>query len=168
MVIGRLTDLLLAFPGVLMALLVIAWLGPGQENAMLAIGLAGIPRYVRMTRSAAAQLRRAWYVRAARVVGCTNLRILIRHILPNVLPTIVALATLDLAWAILNMAALSFLGLGTRPPRPEWGAMINEGRVFLRPAPWISLAPGALMTVTVLAVNLLGDGLRDALDPRIR
>jgi peptide/nickel transport system permease protein len=166
--IGQLADVMLAFPGILMALLIVAWLGPGQSNALLAIGLTGIPRYIRMTRSSTTQLRRAWFVRAARVVGCTNARILIRHILPNVLPTLLALATLDLAWAILNMAALSFLGLGTQPPSPEWGAMINEGRGLLRQAPWISLAPGAMMTLTVVAVNLLGDGLRDALDPRTR
>jgi peptide/nickel transport system permease protein len=167
-VIGQLADVMLAFPGILMALLIVAWLGPGQGNALLAIGLTGIPRYIRMARSAAVQLRRAWFVRAARVVGCTETRILARYILPNVFPTILALATIDLAWAILNMAALSFLGLGTQPPRPEWGALINEGRGFLRQAPWISLAPGAMMTLTVVAVNLLGDGLRDALDPRIR
>jgi peptide/nickel transport system permease protein len=166
--IGHLADIMLAFPGILMALLIVAWLGPGQGNALLAIGLAGIPRYIRMARGSAAQLRRAWYVRAARIIGCTNARILVRHILPNVFPTILALATLDLAWAILNLAALSFLGLGSQPPTAEWGAMINEGRGLLRQAPWIALAPGAMMTLTVLAVNLLSDGLRDALDPRVQ
>lgn len=164
--IGYLTNVMLAFPGILLALLFIAWLGPGLTNAMLAIGLSGIPRYVRMVRSRSAQLERAWFVRAARIVGCTDRRILIRHILPNVLPTVIALATIDVAWAILNTAALSFLGLGAQPPRPEWGNMIDEGREFLRPAPWISLAPGAFMALTVLAINLLGEGLRDALDPR--
>jgi len=168
LVIGRFADMLLAFPSILLALLTIAWLGTGIGNAMLAIGVAGMPRYIRVARANAARLERAWFVRAARVVGCTDTRILARHILPNVLPTIIALATLDVAWAILNGAALSFLGLGAQPPAAEWGAMIDEGRGFLRQAPWISLAPGAMMTLTVLAVNLLGDGLRDALDPRVR
>jgi peptide/nickel transport system permease protein len=165
-IIGRLTDIVLAFPGILLALLIVAWLGPGLANTMLAIGVTGIPRYLRLARSSTMQLKRRWFVRAARVVGCTDTRILMRHILPNILPAIIALATLDVAWAILNAATLSFLGLGAQPPTPEWGAMINEGRVLLRRAPWISLAPGAMMTWTVLGINLLGDGLRDALDPR--
>jgi peptide/nickel transport system permease protein len=166
--VGWLADMMLAFPGVLFALLIVAWLGPGLGNSMLAIGLTGIPLYVRLTRSRAIQLRRAWFVRAAYVVGCTDARILMRHILPNLLPTIVALAPLDIAWAILNAATLSFLGLGAQPPTPEWGAMINEGRGLLRQAPWISLAPGGMIALTVLSINVLGDGLRDALDPRSR
>jgi peptide/nickel transport system permease protein len=164
----RFTDITLAFPSILLALLIIAWLGTGIQNAMIAVGLAAMPRYIRVVRANAARLERAWFVRAARIVGCTNTRILIRHILPNVLPAIIALATLDIGWAILSGAALSFLGLGAQPPMAEWGAMIDQGRGFLRQAPWIVLAPGVMMTVTVLAVNLIGDGLRDALDPRIR
>jgi peptide/nickel transport system permease protein len=166
-IIGRVADVMLAFPGILLALLVVAWLGPGLENAMLAIGLTGIPRYLRLTRSRTVQLRRVWFVRAARVVGCKDVRILTRHVLPNVFPAVIALATLDVAWAILNAATLSFLGLGAQPPAPEWGAMIDEGRGLLRQAPWISLFPGAMMTLTVLGVNLLGDGLREVLDPRL-
>lgn len=165
-VVGRLAEVLLAFPGMLLALLVVAWLGPSLANAILAVGLTGIPRYLQITRSSAVRLRRAWFIRAARVVGCTDVRILARHLLPNVLPSMAALATLDVAWAILNAAMLGYLGLGVQPPVPEWGAMINEGRGFLRQAPWISLAPSAMMTLTVLAINALGDGLRDALDPR--
>jgi peptide/nickel transport system permease protein len=167
-IVSRLADIMLAFPGLLLALLIVAWLGPGLENAMLAIGLTGVPRYLRLTRSSVLQVKKTWFVRAARVVGCTNIRILARHVLPNVLPAVIALATLDVAWAILNAAMLSFLGLGAQPPTPEWGAMIDEGRGFLRQAPWISLTPGAMMTLTVLAINLLGDGLREALDPRGR
>ena len=166
--IGRLTDLMLAFPSILLTLLVIAFLGPGLRNAMIAVGLSGIPSYIRLARGNTIQVRRKWYVRAARLVGCTDKRILVRHILPNILPSVIVLATLDVAWAILNAATLSFLGLGAQPPQPEWGAMINEGRGFLRQAPWISLAPGVLMSVTVLAINLVGDGLRQALDPRLR
>jgi len=166
-VVGRLTDVMLAFPGLLLTLLIVAWLGPSLYNATIAIGLTGIPNYVRLTRSRTIQVRRKWFVRAARIVGCTDTRILTHHVLPNVLPAIIALATLDVAWAILNAATLSYLGLGAQPPTPEWGAMINEGRGFLRQAPWISLAPGAIMTLTILAINLLGDGLCDALDPRM-
>ena len=167
-VIGRLTDVLLAFPRILLALLIVAWLGPSSVNAMLAIAVAGIPNYVRLTRSRTMQVRKAWFVRAAYVVGCTDVRILVRHVLPNVLPGIVALATLDVAWAILNASTLSFLGLGAQPPAPEWGAMINAGRGFLRQAPWISLVPSVLMTLTILAGNLLGDGLRGVIDPQAR
>lgn len=166
-VIGPLTDVMLAFPGILLALLVVAWLGPGLGNAMLAVGLTSIPNYVRLARSSTIQVKRTWFVRAARVVGCTNTRILTHHVLPNIVAPVIALATQNVAWAILNAAMLSFLGLGAQPPTPEWGAMINEGRGFLRQAPWISLAPGVMMIWTVLAVNLLGDGLRDAMDPRI-
>lgn len=164
--VGRLSDVMLAFPGILLALLIVAWLGPGLGNAMLAIGINGIPNYVRLSRSITLQLKRRWFIRAARVVGCTDARIITHHLLPNVLPPVIAMATLDVAWAILKAATLSFLGLGAQPPTPEWGAMINEGRGLLRQAPWISLAPGAMMTLTVVAINLLGDGLRNALDPR--
>jgi len=164
----RVTDIMLAFPSILLALLIIAWLGAGVQNAMIAVGLAAMPRYIRVVRANTARLERAWFVRAARIVGCTDTRILMRHILPNVLPAIIALAALDIGWAILSGAALSFLGLGAQPPMAEWGAMIDQGRGFLRQAPWIVLVPGAMMTITVLAVNLMGDGLRDALDPRIR
>jgi len=167
-VIGRFVDLMLAFPGLLLTLLIVSWLGPGLENATLAIGLTGMPSYVRLARSNTLQIRRRWFVRAARVVGCTEPRILWRHVLPNILPPVLVYATLDVAWAILNAATLSFVGLGAQPPIPEWGAMINEGRGFLRQAPWISLIPGLLVTLTVLSINLLGDGLRQALDPRLR
>jgi peptide/nickel transport system permease protein len=166
-VIGRLADILLAFPGILLALLIVAWLGPGLGNVMLATGLTGVPRYVRLVRGRVLQLRAALFVRAARVVGCSDRRILVRHILPNLLPSVIVLATLDVGWAILNGATLSFLGLGAQPPTPEWGAMINEGRGFLRQVPWVSLAPGVMIAVSVLATNLLGDGLRDTLDPRL-
>ncbi len=164
--VGRLSDVMLAFPGILLALLIVAWLGPGLDNAMLAIGVNGIPSYVRLSRSITLQLKRKWFVRAAQVVGCTDARIITHHLLPNVLPPVIAMATLDVAWAILKAATLSFLGLGAQPPTPEWGAMIDEGRGLLRQAPWISLSPGAMMTLTVVAINLLGDGLRNALEPR--
>jgi ABC-type dipeptide/oligopeptide/nickel transport system permease subunit len=166
-VVGRVADVMLAFPGILLALLIVAWLGPGLGHVMLATGLTGVPRYVRLVRGRVLQLRGAWFVQAAQVVGCSDRRILLRHILPNLLPSVVVLATLDVGWAILNSATLSFLGLGAQPPTPEWGAMINEGRGFLRQMPWVSLAPGVMVAVSVLATNMLGDGLRDILDPRL-
>ncbi len=161
-----LVDVMLAFPTILLALTIIAALGPGGPNVVLAVGLAGIPNYTRLVRGQVLSARRQPYVRAALTVGCTDRRILLRHILPNILGPLVVLATLDLGWAILNASALSFLGLGVQPPTPEWGAMLNEGRGYLRNAPWVSAAPGLAITLTVLAVNLLGDSLRDALDPR--
>lgn len=164
--IGGLANVMLAFPGLLLALLIMACLGPDLGNAMLAIGITGIPKYIRLARSNTLQLRRSWFVRAAHIVGCTPARILTHHILPNIAGSVIALATLDIAWAILNTATLSFLGLGAQPPIPEWGTMINEGRAFLRPAPWISMAPGLTITLTVWIMNMLGDRLRYALDPR--
>lgn len=161
-----LVDVMLAFPTILLALTIIAALGPGGPNVVLAVGLAGIPNYTRLVRGQVLSARRQPYIRAAITVGCTDRRILLRHILPNILGPIVVLATLDLGWAILNASALSFLGLGVQPPTPEWGAMLNEGRGYLRNAPWVSAAPGLAITLTVLAVNLLGDSLRDTLDPR--
>ncbi len=163
-----LVDVMLAFPSILLALTIIAALGPGVRNVILAVGIAGIPNYTRLARGQVLSARRQPYVRAAITVGCTNLRILLRHILPNILGPMIVLATLDVGWAILNASALSFLGLGVQPPAPEWGAMLNEGRGYLRNAPWVSAAPGLAITLTVLAVNLLGDSLRDTLDPRRR
>lgn len=161
-----LVDVMLAFPTILLALTIIAALGPGMPNVILAVGIAGIPNYTRLVRGQVLAARRQPYVRAAVTVGCSDLRILLRHILPNIFGPILVLATLDIGWAILNASALNFLGVGVQPPRPEWGAMLNEGRGYLRNAPWVSAAPGLAITLTVLAVNLLGDCLRDALDPR--
>jgi peptide/nickel transport system permease protein len=164
--IGWLVDVMLSFPTILLALTIVAALGPGLGSVITAVGVAGIPNYTRLVRGQVLSLRRRPYVRAAVTVGCTDLRILLRHILPNVAGPLVVLATLDMGWAILNASALSFLGLGVQPPTPEWGAMLNEGRAYLRDAPWVTIAPGLAIALTVLAVNLLGDALRDALDPR--
>ncbi len=166
--IMRLMDMLLAFPSMLLALAIVATLGPGLLNVMVAVGIAGIPNYTRLVRGSVLAVRKRWYIRAARAVGCRDSRIILRHVLPNVFAPIVVLATLDVAWAILNASSLSFLGLGAQPPTPEWGAMLSEGRGYLRQAPWITAAPGLLIMLTVLSINLLGDGLRDALDPRLR
>lgn len=166
--IMRVMDLMLSFPGILLALGIVALLGPGLLNVMIAVGIAGIPSYTRLVRSSVLAVKKNLYVRAARTIGCRDRRILLRHILPNVLAPIVVLTTLDIAWAILNASSLSFLGLGAQPPTPEWGAMLSEGRGYMRQAPWITIAPGLAIMLTVLSVNLLGDGLRDALDPRLR
>jgi peptide/nickel transport system permease protein len=166
--IMRVMDLMLSFPGILLALGIVALLGPGLLNVMIAVGIAGIPSYTRLVRGSVLAVKKNLYVRAARTIGCRDGRILLRHILPNVLAPIVVLTTLDIAWAILNASSLSFLGLGAQPPTPEWGAMLSEGRGYMRQAPWITIAPGLAIMLTVLSVNLLGDGLRDALDPRLQ
>ncbi len=166
--ISWLVDVMLAFPSILLALALIAVLGNGAANVVLAVGIAGIPQYARLVRGQVLAARREPYVRAAWTVGCTHTRIVLRHILPNILGPLVVLATLDVGWAILNASALSFLGLGVQPPTPEWGAMLNEGRGYLRDAPWVTTAPGLAIALTVLCVNLLGDALRDNLDPRHR
>ena len=166
--ISWLVDVILAFPSILLALTIIAALGPGIANMVLAVGIAGIPHYARLVRGQVMSARRQPYVRAALTVGCTDLRVLWRHILPNLFGSIIVLATVDVGWAILNASALSFLGLGVQPPLPEWGAMLNEGRAYLRDAPWLTMAPGLAIALTVLAMNVLGDALRDAFDPRTK
>lgn len=166
--VSWLVDVMLSFPGILLALSIVAALGPGMANVVIAVGIAGIPSYTRLVRGQVLLVRRQPYIRAAVVVGARDPRILMRHILPNVFGSIIVLATLDVGWAILNASALSFLGLGAQPPTPEWGAMLNEGRIYLRSAPWVTAAPGLAIALTVLAVNLVGDYLRDVLDPRRR
>jgi peptide/nickel transport system permease protein len=161
-------DVMLAFPSVLLALTIVAALGTGPLNVVLAVGIAGIPNYTRLVRGQVLSARRQAYVRAAVIVGANPARILLRHILPNVFGPILVLATLDVGWALLNASALSFLGLGVQAPTPEWGLMLNEGRGYLRNAPWVTAAPGLAIALTVLSVNVLGDALRDTLDPRLR
>ncbi|MBC7248751.1 MAG: ABC transporter permease [Anaerolineae bacterium] len=167
-IISRLIEILQAFPGILLALSIVALLGSGLPNVILAVGIASIPSYTRLVRSSVLTVKRKLFIRAARIVGCRDSRILFRHILPNVLAPVIVLTTLDIAWAILNASALNFLGLGVELGTPEWGVMLSEGRGYLRDAPWVSVAPGLMLTLTVLAINLLGDGLRDSLDPRWR
>jgi peptide/nickel transport system permease protein len=161
-------DVMLSFPSILLALAIVAGLGSGAANLVIAVGIASIPHYARLVRGQVLSVSRKPYVRAAVTVGCTNQRILLRHILPNVVGSIIVLATLDVGWALLNASALSFLGLGVQPPTPEWGAMLNEGRGYLRDAPWVTVAPGLAIALTVLGINLLGDALQDAWDPRRR
>jgi peptide/nickel transport system permease protein len=164
----RLVDLMLAFPGILLALAIVAILGPGLTNAMIAVGITGIPSYARVIRSAVLQAKAYLYVEAARAVGVPSPVILLRHLLPNVAAPIIVLSTLNMAAAILTAASLSFLGLGAQPPQPEWGALLNAGRNWLQRAWWLTTFPGLAIMVTVLAINTLGDGLRDLLDPRLR
>jgi peptide/nickel transport system permease protein len=164
----RMVDLLLAFPGILLALAIIAILGGSLTNLMIAVGISAIPDYVRITRGTVLSLKQREFVLAARVIGCRGPTIMLRHILPNVMAPLIVLATLGMAAAIITGSALSFLGLGIKPPTPEWGNMLAEGREFLQHAWWVAFFPGAAIMLTVLSINLLGDGLRDALDPRMR
>jgi peptide/nickel transport system permease protein len=164
----RVVDLLLAFPGILLALVIIAILGGSLTNLMIAVGIASVPDYVRLTRGNVLSVNQREFVLAARVVGCRGPTIMLRHILPNAIAPVIVLATLGMAAAIIAGSALSFLGLGIKPPTPEWGNMLAEGREFLQRAPWVAAFPGLAIMLTVLSINLLGDGLRDALDPRLR
>ena len=164
----RVMDGLLAFPALVLALAITAALGPSLRNAMIAIGIVGIPGFARLVRGQVLSLRAQEYVEAARAAGLGDGRIVLRHILPGTLAPIIVHASLRVAFAVLAEAGLSFLGLGTQPPTPSWGAMLNAGREYLEMAPWLSIAPGAAIFVTTLGFNFLGDGLRDALDPRLR
>jgi peptide/nickel transport system permease protein len=164
----RVIDVLLAFPGILLALAIVSVLTPGLTNVMIAVGLSAVPSYARLVRASVLSARENLYVEAARAVGGRDLWILARYILPNVVAPLIVTATLGLGTAILSAAALSFLGLGSQPPQPEWGRMLSEGRDYLREAWWISTFPGIAIMLTVLAMNLLGDGLRDVLDPRLK
>lgn len=165
--IMRVIDVLLAFPGLLLAIAIVGALGPSLENAMIAVGIATIPGFVRIVRSAVLRVRSNEYVDAARAVGVRDARLLVRYVLPNVSSEIIVTATLGMASAILFAAALSFLGLGAQPPTPEWGAMVLAARSFLDVAPHQAFFPIAAIFVTILGFNFLGDGLRDALDPRL-
>ncbi|TDE14109.1 nickel transporter permease [Jiangella asiatica] len=167
-VLMRLSDVLFAFPAMLMAIAVLAILGPGSTNAMIAIGIVYTPIFARITRASVLSVREEVYVRAARSAGAGDLRIVGRHVLPNVTAPIIVQTSISLAFAILSEAALSFVGLGTQPPDPSWGRMLSEGRGFIEQAWWMAVFPGLAIFVTVLAFNVLGDALRDVLDPRQR
>ncbi len=164
----RFMDVLLAFPGILLALAVVAVLGPGLYNVMIAVGIGGIPAYTRLARASTLSVRERDYVLAARALGCPNGRLMGRYILPNVIPPVIVLTTLGIAGAILTAAGLSFIGVGAQPPSPEWGAMLSLGRQYLQRAWWVTVFPGLAIMLTVLSVNMVGDALRDALDPKLR
>lgn len=165
--IMRIMDIFLAFPFLLLAISIVFVLGPGLTNAMLAISIVSMPGYARVVRAAVLSIREADYVEASRAMGASGFEILIKRILPNAVPPLIVLATLGVATAILDTAALSFLGLGAQPPISEWGTMLGSERNQLFSAPHLVFVPGIAISITVLAFNLLGDGIRDALDPRL-
>jgi len=167
-VIMRIMDVVLAFPFLLLAIAIVAVLGPGLINAMLAIAIVSVPAYARIIRSSVLSVKEEEYITAARSIGSGHSRILSQHILPNAIPPLIVLATLGIGTAILETAALSFLGLGAQPPQPEWGAMLASERNQVFSSPHLVFFPGLAIMITVLGFNLLGDGLRDALDPRLR
>jgi len=167
-VIMRLMDVMLSLPSLLLAIAVVAILGPGLANAMYAIAIVLLPHYVRLTRAAVIAEVRRDYVTSSRIAGAGPLRLMVATILPNCLAPLIVQATLGFSNAILDAAALGFLGLGAQPPTPEWGSMLASALEFIQRAPWVVTFPGLAILVTVLAFNLMGDGLRDALDPRLR
>jgi len=167
-VIMRAMDVLYAFPAILLAIAIMAALGKGIGNAMIAIGIVYIPIFARIARGAVLGIRNEEFIIAARAMGAGDIRILLTHVLPNVLSPIIVEITLSLAFAILAEAALSFFGLGTQPPDPSWGRMLSEGRAFFRQSGWMGVFPGLAIFLTVMGFNFLGDGLRDALDPKLR
>ena len=167
-IIMRIIDIKLSFPGLLLALVIVATLGQGIFKVMIAVGIAAIPTYTRLVRGSVLSAKQMPYVEAARTIGAGDLRIMAQHLLPNIFAPVLVLATLGVATAILAAASLSFLGLGAQPPQAEWGLMLSQGRDHLRVAWWMTTFPGIAIMITVLAINLFGDGLRDALDPRLR
>jgi len=167
-VIMRVMDVILAFPSLLLALVLVAVLGPGLTNAMIAIAIVSQPHFARLTRAAVLGEKNREYVMAARVAGAGKIRLMFRTILPNCLAPLIVQATLSFSGAILDAAALGFLGMGAQPPTPEWGTMLAEAREFILRAWWVVTLPGLAILITVLAINLMGDGLRDALDPKLK
>ncbi|MBO8173546.1 MAG: ABC transporter permease [Bacillaceae bacterium] len=165
-VIMRTIDVLMAFPYVLLAIAIIAALGPGLMNTMIAISVVGIPYYARIVRGSTLTFREMEFVMAERAIGANHFHIIFYHILPNCLPPLIVAASLDVGWMILAASGMSFLGLGAQPPDAEWGVMLSEGRKFIRVAPHVSVLPGMAIFLVVLSLNLIGDGLRDALDPK--
>jgi ABC-type dipeptide/oligopeptide/nickel transport system permease subunit len=166
-VIMRVMDVLLAFPSLLLAIAIVTVLGPGLQNALIAIAMVSIPQYARLARASVLATREYEYITAVRALGATNERILFRHILPNSLTPLIVQGTLGIGGAVLEAAALSFIGLGAQPPQPEWGAMLSEARNRVFTSPHLVFYPGLAIMFTVLGFNLLGDGMRDALDPRL-
>ena len=167
-IIMRFIDALLAFPGILLALVVIAVLGPGLFNVMLAVGISTVPEYARLARGKVLSVMQLEYIEAIHSIGGSNIRVILKHILPNISAPITILATLQVGNAILVGSGLSFLGMGAQPPTPEWGLMTAEGRSFMSQAWWISTFPGIAILITVISINQFGDGLREAIDPYLK
>jgi peptide/nickel transport system permease protein len=168
MLISRLMDILFAFPAILLAIALMAVLGSDIRNVMLAIGIVNVPIFMRVARASTLTVRTTQYVEAARASGARDVRLLARHVLPNIAAPLIVQATLAFAWAIIAEAALSFLGLGTQPPTPSWGIMLSTGRTFMQQNPSDVIFSGAAISLAVLSLNIMGDGLRDALDPRMK
>ncbi|CAM4462685.1 ABC transporter permease [Paenibacillus tarimensis] len=168
MLISRGFDILLAFPGILLAIAIVAALGPSLQNALLAIAVVNVPVFGRLVRAKVLSLKNEEYITAARALGMKNGRIILHHILPNCLGPVIVQGTLGVATAIIEAAALGFLGLGAQPPEPEWGKMLSDSRQFIATAPWTVIFPGLSIMLTVLGFNLMGDGLRDVLDPKLK
>lgn len=167
-IIMRIMDVFLAIPSILLAIAIVSALGPSIINLMVAISISSVPRYARIVRASVLSIRDQEFVEAARAIGANNARIIFRHIIPNSLAPVIVQGTLGVASAILSTAGLSFIGLGIQPPAPEWGSMLSGGRQYLRYAWWVTTFPGVAIMITILSLNLLGDGLRDALDPRLK
>jgi len=167
-VISRIVDGALAFPSLLLALAIVSVLGTGLEAVVVAVGVSSAPPFIRVVRSVVLAVRETDYVESARAIGATHMRIMMRHVLPNVFAPALVLATLGLARAIFAASSLSFLGVGAQPPTPEWGALISKGREHMRVAWWMSTFPGLAIFMSILAINLVGDSLRDILDPRLK
>jgi peptide/nickel transport system permease protein len=166
-ILMRIVDALLAFPSILLSLAIVAVLGSSLDNVMIAVGIASVPSYARLVRGGTLSLKESAFVDAARVSGSNNLLILVRHILPNLIAPVIVLATLGLAGAIFAASSLSYLGVGAQPPTPEWGSMVSTGRSELGTAWWMSTFPGLAIVLSVLSINMLGDGIRDVIDPRL-
>jgi peptide/nickel transport system permease protein len=167
-VIMRFVDILLSFPGLIIAITLVGILGPSLKNLVIAIALTSWATYARIVRSFVLSIKEMEFVTQAKVLGASDVYILAKHVIPNAIAPIIVLATLDMGHIVLSITGLSFLGLGAQPPTPEWGTMLNEGKNFMTTAPWLTIFPGLAIMITVLAFNLLGDGLRDLLDPRVR
>lgn len=165
-VVSRCTEALLAIPFLILAIALAAFLGPSLTNAMIAIGVSAAPKFIRLARGQVLAVKNEDYVQSSRALGASDSRIVLRHILPNIMPPLIVQATITIATAIIAEASLSFLGLGLQPPNPSWGSMLNTAKNFMTQAPWMSIFPGSAIFLAVLGFNLLGDGLRDALDPR--
>jgi peptide/nickel transport system permease protein len=164
----RLVDIMFAFPGIVLAIVISGLLGPSRRNAMIAIGVIYAPAFARVVRGAVLAVKSEAYMEAAKVLGASNARLVRQHVVPNILAPLIVLTTLYLSSAILSEAALSFLGLGTQPPEPTWGGMLNIARTYMEISPWMAIFPGLAIAILVLGFNFLGDGLRDILDPRLR
>lgn len=167
-VIMRSMDVLSAIPSILLAISISASLGPGLFNLMIAVGISSIPGYARLVRASVLSIRNIEYIEASKSAGASHMHIIVKHIIPNCLSPVIVQATLGVAFAILTAAGLSFIGLGIQPPNPEWGAMLSSGRGYIRDFPHLTLFPGLVIMLTILALNFLGDGLRDALDPKLK